>query len=111
VVYRFFRGNKRGNGLRVEELISRVQILINNVAGGAERKLILVSNADFERIKRKEGRIGNGLWLVACFSYSKERGIGEGYERGWVYFKGKMTKVAFAPKIGELLPRAYHRIF
>jgi hypothetical protein len=32
----------------VEELISRVQILINNVAGGAERKLILVSNADFE---------------------------------------------------------------
>jgi hypothetical protein len=36
------------DGLRVEELISRVQILKNNVAGGAERKLILVPNADFE---------------------------------------------------------------
>lgn len=82
VVYRFFRGNKRGDGLRVEELISRVQILINNVAGGAERKLILVSNADFEWIKRKEGRIGNGLWACRLFFlFERERnrgGIGEG---------------------------------
>jgi hypothetical protein len=73
VVYRFFRGHKRGDGLRVEELISRVQILINNVAGGAERKLILVSNADFERIKRKEGRIGNGLWACRLFFVSLKK--------------------------------------